>query len=342
MLYQVFETGGVHGIPQSRPLFVRHSAAGSADAQRVPAAGSRAQAGQAAGPRPREPAHHLRTHARARPRALPGQAQRHSRNGRALRRSCPTSPRCSTTCAGMWPWPGQPRRPGSHAHAAAGPARHRQDAFRAQAGRADRHRHEPGADGLDDGRLAAVGRVLAVEGRQAGQGVRGAGRWPIRQPGDRDRRDRQGQRRRAVRPAGLALQPARTRHRACVRRRIRRGADRCQPGDLDHDGERRARHSRADPQPHERVRDRGAHRRSGAADRRPAVRVDPRRARLGPALRREPSDDVLDQLADTGAARNAARPDDRLRQCAPGRRDEIRVDDLPRAGGREARIGFVQ
>ena len=65
------------------------------------------------------------------------------------------------------------RRPGGHADAAARPARHRQDPLRAQAGRPAGHRHEPGADELDDGGLAAVGRVVAVEGRQAGQGVRG-------------------------------------------------------------------------------------------------------------------------------------------------------------------------
>ncbi len=72
--------------------------------------------------------------------------------------------------------------------------------------------------------------------------------------------------RRAVRPAGLALQPAGARHRAEFRGRVRRGTDRRQPGDLDHHREPRARHPRADPQPHERVRNRPAFARRGAQE----------------------------------------------------------------------------
>jgi ATP-dependent Lon protease len=48
--------------------------------------------------------------------------------------------------------------------------------------------------------------------------------------------------RRAVRPAGGALQPAGTRHGPALRGRVRRGADRRQPGDLDHHRQRRALH----------------------------------------------------------------------------------------------------
>ena len=66
---------------------------------------------------------------------------------------------------------------------------------------AARHRHGLRLDELDDRRLAAVGRVVAVEGRAPGQGLRDAGRRPVRQPGDGGRRDRQGRRRTRLRPA---------------------------------------------------------------------------------------------------------------------------------------------
>jgi hypothetical protein len=50
-----------------------------------------------------------------------------------------------------------------------------------------------GIDELHDRRLAVVGCLIAVEGCQAGQGVRGPGGWRVCQPGDRAGRDRQGQ-----------------------------------------------------------------------------------------------------------------------------------------------------
>ena len=193
------------------------------------------------------PAHHLRAHARTRPGSLPGQAQRRARHGRAVRTAAQFHRSARRRAAPCRAGAGQPRRPRSHADAAARPARHRQDALREEAGRVAGHRHVAGADELDDRRLAAVGLVVAMERRAARQGVRGAGRRPVRQPGDGGRRNRQGQRRRAVRPAGRALQPARARHRARLRRRVRRSADRCQPDHLDHDRERRARHPRAHP-----------------------------------------------------------------------------------------------
>ena len=100
-------------------------------------------------------------------------------------------------------------------------------------------------------------------------------------PVHRGRRDRQGQRRCAVRPAGRAVQPAGARHGRRLHGRIRRGRHRRQPGDLDHDGQRRALHPRADPEPHERVRDRGALARGGARDRAQPVRVHPRASTAG-------------------------------------------------------------
>jgi hypothetical protein len=96
------------------------------------------------------------------------------------------------------------------------------------------HRHEPGAHELHDRRLAAVGLVVAVEGRQARQGVRGAGRRPVCQPGDRGGRDRQGQL-----PTRSTTRWARstacwsTTRRARLHGRVRRGIHRRQPGDLD-------------------------------------------------------------------------------------------------------------
>ena len=115
------------------------------------------------------------------------------------------------------------------------------------------------------------GASQPVEGRAPGQGVRDAGRRPVRQPGDGGRRDRQGRRRARLRPAGRAVQPARARHRAGLHRRVRRGADRRQPADLGGHRERCALHPRAHPQPHERVRGAGARPRCGAPHRGQAV-----------------------------------------------------------------------
>ena len=95
-----------------------------------------------------------------------------------------------------------------------GPARRRQDALRARAVAPAGHRHGLHLDELDDRRLGALRRLQPVEGRTPRQGVRDAGRRPVRQPGDGGRRDRQGRRRTRLRPAGRAVQPARARHRA--------------------------------------------------------------------------------------------------------------------------------
>ena len=85
------------------------------------------------------------------------------------------------------------------ADAAARRSGHRQDALRAQGGGAARHRLRLRADELAHRRLGALGRLLAVEERQAGQGVRHLPERRLRQPGDRGRRARQGERRQPVR-----------------------------------------------------------------------------------------------------------------------------------------------
>ena len=158
------------------------------------------------------------------------------------------------------------------------------------------------------------GASQPVEGRAARQGVRDAGRRPVRQPGDGGRRDRQGRRRTRLRPARRAVQPARTRHRTELHRRVRRGGDRRQPADLGGDGERRTRHPRPDPQPHERLRGPGAGLRGRATHRLQALRRHPRRARLGFALRGRTAQRGAGPPGRDGAARDAPRLDDRLRQ----------------------------
>ena len=62
-------------------------------------------------------------------------------------------------------------------------------------------------------------------------------------PGDRGRRDRQGERRRAVRPARRALRAARGRDRDALHRRVRRAADRRLGRGLARHRQRRARAS---------------------------------------------------------------------------------------------------
>ena len=135
------------------------------------------------------------------------------------------------------------------ADAAARRARHRQDALRAQDRAAARHRLRLRADELAHRRLGAVRRLLAVEERQARQGVRHLPERRLRQPGDRGGRDRQGERRRPVRPARRALRAARDRDRDPVRRRIRRAADRRLGRGVARHGQRRRAHSRAAAQP---------------------------------------------------------------------------------------------
>ena len=304
------------------------------DPQRVPSRRRGAQAHTPAGhgkpTRTRGPAHRVRTHAGARPRALPGQALRRAGHGRPVRAAAQLHRGAGRRAPPRRAGPGQPRRPRSHAHAAAGRAGHRQDPFRPPPGRAAGHRHEPGAHEFHDGRLAAVGLVLAMEGRAAGQGVRGAGRRRVRQPGHRGGRDRQGRRRRAVRPAGRALQPARARHGAGLHRRVRRGRHRRQPGDLDHHRQRRARHSGAHHEPHERVPGALAHARAGARHRTQPVPRHPRRPRLGPPAGARARAGRAGRARPDAAARDAARTDDRLRQRAPAPAQRGR-------GGRSAR-----
>ena len=108
---------------------------------------------------------------------------------------------------------------------------------------AARHRLRLRADELAHRRLGAVGRLLAVEERQARQGVRHLPERRLCQPGDRGRRDRQGERRRAVRPARRALRAARDRDRDALHRRVRRAADRRLRRGLARDRQRRRRAS---------------------------------------------------------------------------------------------------
>jgi len=257
-------------------------------AQRVQCRRGRAQAriatGQWTRARSRRPARHLAAHAGARPRPLRREALRHPRHGAPVRTAAQLRGGAGRREAPRGPQPGQPRQPRSHAHAAAGPARGGQDALRPPLGRPAGHRHEPGAHEQHDRGLAALGLVIAVERRQTGQGVRGAGGRPVRQPRDRGGRNRQGQCRRAVRPARRPVQPAGTRHRPALHRRVRRGAHRRQPGDLGDHRQRRTRHSRAHPEPHERVRDLAAHAGGRPQDRRPPLPRHPGRTRLGSAL----------------------------------------------------------
>jgi hypothetical protein len=95
--------------------------------------------------------------------------------------------------------------------------------FRARGGATAGHRPGLHQHEQPDRRLGAQRGLQPVEGRASGQGLRDPGRRPVRQPGDGGRRDRQGPRRACLRPAGCALQPARTRHRRGLHRRVRRG-----------------------------------------------------------------------------------------------------------------------
>ena len=145
------------------------------DAQRVQRRRRRAQAGQTAGQwqraRAREPAQHLAAHAGARSTTLCRQTLGRARHGSALRPAAQFCGRARRREAPRGPEPGQPRQPGSHAHSAARPTRRWQDALRQTTRRSAGHQHEPGAHEFHDGRLAALGFVVAVERCQAGQGV---------------------------------------------------------------------------------------------------------------------------------------------------------------------------
>ena len=103
-------------------------------------------------------------------------------------------------------------------------------------------------------------------------------------------------------PLGLAVQPAGARHGLFLRGRVRRSAHRRQPGAVDHDGQRCARHSQPDPEPDECVRDPAAHARPGAAYRTAALPVDPVRPQLGDALRRRAVGRCAGQAGHPGAA----------------------------------------
>ena len=184
---------------------------------------------------------------------------------------------------------------------------HRQDALREGARATARHRVPLRADEFADGRLDPVGCVVAMEEREARQGVRCTGERQLREPGDRGRRDRQGRQRCAIRSARRAVCVARARHRARIHRRIRGSADRCGQRDLDRDRERGARDPGAAAQPDERVRDRAARRGRRAPDRADDLRRDPHVACVGRRFPDTLGDDALDVLAATPRARCAAR-----------------------------------
>ncbi len=97
------------------------------------------------------------------------------------------------------------------ADAAARRTGHRQDTFCAAHRAAARHRLRLRADELAHRRLDPVRRLLAVEEREARQGIRHLPARRLRQPGDGGRRARQDLGRRPVRPARRAVQPARER-----------------------------------------------------------------------------------------------------------------------------------
>ena len=111
---------------------------------------------QAAAQGTRKPARHLRAHARERARALPGQALRPAGDGPPVRRDAQLHRGARRREAPARAVPGQPRRARDHADAAAGPAGRRQDAFRAPAVAAARHRHGLRLDELAHRRLGAV------------------------------------------------------------------------------------------------------------------------------------------------------------------------------------------
>ena len=165
----------------------------------------------------------------------------------------------------------------------------------------------------------------------------------VRQPGDGGRRDRQGRRRTRLRPAGRAVQPARARHRRQLHRRVRRGRDRRQPGDLGRHRERRARDPRADPQPHERLRGEAPDREAARAHRAAPVRAASAPATTGARASTPQPPRPCSTHGRTGAARDAPRMDDRVRQrhgsMAAARSSCATCRAVER---KRAPIGFVQ
>ena len=121
-------------------------------------------------------------------------------------------------------------------------------------------------------------------------------------------------------------------------------ADRRQPGDLGGHRQRRARHPRPDPEPHERLRGAGARPRRRARASRCGCTSRIRRAHdWGSRFDPEPAEAVLDAHERAGAARDAPRLDDRLRQRQA--RPPLRGRGArPARSARPAQapIGFVQ
>jgi ATP-dependent Lon protease len=216
--------------------------------------------------------------------------------------------------------PGQPRRAGDHADAAAGPAGHRQDALRARGLAAAGHRH---GLHLDEFSLTA-GWVLSGassqwKGARPGKVfetlVDGAYANPVMVVDEIDKA--RGEH--AYDPLGALYSLLEHDTARRLHRRVRRGRHRRQPGDLGGHRQRRALHSRAHPEPHERLRGararprRGAHHRGGCT-RRSAAQHD-----WGERFDVRAGDAVLDRMSERGPARDAPRLDDGLRQ-RPARR----------------------
>ncbi len=244
----------------------------------------RSSARRAAARRERRAQVDLREDAQGRRDAPLGEAERAARDGASLRRSAQLRRGARGHSQADRAVRLLRRRARAHADAAARRPRDRQDPFRAPHLGAARHRIRVPLDELAHRGLGALRILVAVEELETRQGIRDLPERAVRQPADLRGRDRQGRRRRAVRPARRALRPPRARHGAGVRRRVRRAADRRRQRVLGGHRERRGAHPRADPQPDERLRDRRAG--PGRSDQDRAVDLcrDPQRPRLGQAV----------------------------------------------------------
>ena len=181
---------------------------------------------------------------------------------------------------------------------------------------AARHRLRLRADELAHRRLGAVGRLLAVEERQARQGVRHFPERRLRQPGDRGRRARQGELRRPVR-SRLA------RSTSCSKSRPRRASS---TSSSSCRSTPRARCGSPPPTTPARIPEplldrltvyeiEAPGRRGLGAHRGDDLSGDPQLARLGaPASRRRRRPAALEKLGSLAAARDAPRAARRVRQ----------------------------
>ncbi len=140
-------------------------------------------------------ADYLREDAAHRRHPAHGQTERRARHGAPLRGASQLSRSARRPAQAARARLVGPRRTRGHADAAGRPAGHRQDPLRPAHRRTALHRLRLRVDEFAHRRLGALRIVVAVEERQAGQGVRHLPQRPVRQPGDDGRRDRQGRRR---------------------------------------------------------------------------------------------------------------------------------------------------